>query len=176
MIYSLGTNKPKIADQHYIAPGAHVVGNVVLGNRVSIWFNAVLRGDNDMITIGDETNVQDGCILHIDKGFPMHIGKRVTVGHKAMLHGCTIGDGSLIGMNAVVLNGAVVGKHCLIGANALVTEGMEIPDNSLVLGSPASVKKTVTDDMRVQMDAGAQHYVDKIEHYRKYLQPMPDAD
>ena len=169
MIYALADNRPALGEHHFIAPGAALIGRVVIGRDVSIWFNAVLRGDNDVITIGDGTNIQDGAVLHVDPGVPLTIGKRVTIGHKAMIHGCTIGDGSLIGMNAVVLNNAVVGKHCLIGANALVTENMLIPDGSLVLGSPAKVVKEVGEQARRGMEAGVQGYIDKIDVYTKDL-------
>jgi len=168
-MYKLGDKQPTLSSNYYVAPGASVIGDVRIGEDVSIWFNAVVRGDNDLIQLGDGTNVQDGAVLHVDEGHPIKLGKRVTVGHKAMLHGCTIGEGSLVGMNAVVLNSAVVGNHCLIGANALVTEGMEIPDGSLVLGSPAKVIKQLDDAALDMMDAGAQHYIDKIAIYRDSL-------
>ena len=168
-MYKIGDKKPTTSDNYYVAPGAAVIGDILIGLDVSIWFNAVLRGDNDTIELGDGTNIQDGAVLHVDEGSPIKLGQRVSVGHKAMLHGCNIGDGSLIGMNAVVLNGAVIGKHCLIGANALVTEGMEIPDGSLVLGSPAKVIKQLDDKALDKMDAGAQHYIDKIALYKDGL-------
>ncbi len=168
-MYKLGDKQPVISSNYYIAPGAAVIGDVRLGEDVSIWFNAVLRGDNDAIELGEGTNIQDGAVLHVDEGHPIKLGQRVTVGHKAMLHGCTVGNGSLIGMNAVVLNGAVIGEHCLIGANALVKEGMEIPDGSLVLGSPGRIVKQLDDKALDIMDAGAQHYIDKIPLYRDGL-------
>ncbi len=168
-MYKLGDKQPSTSENYYVAPGASVIGDIRFGEDVSIWFNAVLRGDNDTIELGDGTNVQDGAVLHVDVGHPIKLGQRVTVGHKAMLHGCTVGDGSLIGINAVVLNDAVIGKHCLIGANALVTERMEIPDGSLVLGSPAKVIKQLDDKALDMMDAGAQHYIDKIAVYRDGL-------
>ncbi len=169
MIYALSDKRAQIAPGCYVAPGAMVIGNVVLGAQVSIWFNAVLRGDNDVITVGEGSNIQDGSVLHVDKGHPITIGRRVTVGHKVILHGCTVGDGSLIGMNAVVLNDAVIGKNCLIGANALVTEGMQIPDNSLVLGSPAKVRKELDAKALAMMDSGTQSYIDKIALYTESL-------
>lgn len=169
-MYKLGDKQPTISSNYYIAPGAAVIGDIHIGEDVSIWFNAVLRGDNDTIEIGDGSNIQDGAVVHVDPGQPCKIGKRVTVGHKAMLHGCTVGDFSLIGMNAVVLNGAVIGRHCLIGANALVKEGMEIPDGSLVLGSPAKIVKKLDDAALDKMDAGTQHYIDKIALYKDGLQ------
>ena len=143
MIYSLDGVRVQFNGDCFVADNATVVGNVSVGNNASIWFNVVIRGDSDLITIGDDTNIQDASVLHTDTGIPMTIGKGVTVGHKAMLHGCTIGDYTLIGINAVVLNGAKIGKHCLIGANTLVPENMEIPDGSLVVGSPARIKRTL---------------------------------
>lgn len=168
-MYNLGDRKPTTSDNYYVAPGAAVIGDIRIGLDVSIWFNAVVRADNDVIELGDGTNIQDGAVLHVDEGHPLKLGQRVTVGHKAMLHGCTIGDGSLIGINAVVLNDAIIGKHCLIGANALITEGMEIPDGSLVLGSPGKVIKQLDDKALDMMEAGAQHYIDKIAIYRDGL-------
>lgn len=169
MLYALGDYTPQIGEHCFIAPDAAVIGQVVCGRDVSIWFNAVLRGDNALISLGDATNIQDGAVLHVDPGVSLSIGERVTIGHKAMIHGCTIGNGSLIGMNAVVLNHAVIGQNCLIGANALVTEKMQIPDGSLVLGSPAKVIKPVSEAAMESMAAGAQSYVDKIDLYDKGL-------
>lgn len=172
MKYALGERRVVTTGAHFIAPGSSVIGSVDLAELVSVWFNVVIRGDNDQITIGRGSNVQDGCVLHVDEGYPLTVGERVTIGHKAMLHGCTIGDGSLIGMNAVVLNGAVIGSRCLIGANALVTEGMQVPDGSLVLGSPGKVVKALSDDMLAGLDSAAQHYIDKITVYSDSLKPM----
>ncbi len=172
MLYALDNKKPQMGDDVFVAPTASVIGDVVVGEHVSIWFNAVLRGDNDTITIGEGSNIQDGSILHVDEGAPINVGQRVTIGHKVMLHGCHVGDDSLIGMNAVVLNNAVIGKNCLIGANALVTEGMQIPDGSLVLGSPAKIIKPVSDGALEMMRAGAQSYVDKIGVYKTSLVPL----
>ncbi len=169
MIYALSDKQVVTTPTSYIAPGAAVIGNVVLGEQVSIWFNAVLRGDNDAIVIGDGSNVQDGAVLHVDPGHPLNVGRRVTIGHKAILHGCQIGDNSLIGMNAVVLNDAVIGKNCLIGANALVTEGMQIPDNSLVLGSPAKIRKELDEQALAMLDSAAQSYIDRIAIYSESL-------
>jgi len=171
MLYTLDGTTPRIGARGYLAPGAAVIGNVTLGEEVSVWFNAVIRGDNDSIAIGAGSNIQDGAVLHVDPGFPLTLGPKVTVGHKAMLHGCTIGEGSLVGMNAVVLNGAVIGRNCLIGANALVTEGMTVPDGSLVLGSPAKVRKSLTAEAIEQMHAGARSYVRKIALYSSSLRP-----
>ena len=169
MIYSLGDRQISAGSSCFVAPGAAVIGSVVLGENVSIWFNAVLRADNDTISIGDGSNVQDGSVLHVDPGHPLTIGKRVTVGHKAMLHGCTIGDGSLIGMNAVVLNDVIIGKNCLIGANALLTEGTVVPDSSLVLGSPGKVIKQLDEKAFAMMNSATQSYIDKIELYQQTL-------
>ena len=153
----------------YIAPGARVIGNVVLGEDVSIWFNAVVRGDNEAIVIGPGSNVQDGTVMHTDPGFPMELGRDVTVGHSAVLHGCTIGDGTLIGMGAVVLNGARIGKGCLIGANALVTEGKEIPDHSMAVGQPARVIRNVDQATADELRAAAGIYIDRQRQYRRGL-------
>ncbi len=171
MIFDLDQLKVQTKGRHYIAPGAVVIGNVLIESEVSIWFNAVIRGDNDTIVLSRGCNIQDGAILHVDPGHPLHVGERVTVGHKAILHGCTVGNRSLIGMNAVVLNDAVIGEDCLIGANALVKEGMQIPDRSLVLGSPAKIVRELDDDALQQIAAGAQSYIDKIELYQTKLVP-----
>jgi len=145
MIYQLGDDTVDIqAEDFFVADNATVLGLVRLENNVSIWFNAVIRGDNALISIGENSNIQDGAVLHTDPGMPLTIGKNVTVGHKVMLHGCTIGDYSLIGINSVILNGAKVGKNCLIGANSLITAGKEIPDGSLVMGSPAKIIMPLT--------------------------------
>jgi len=174
MMYELGEARVTTeGDDHYLAPNASVIGNVTLGRGVSIWFNAVLRGDADRIVIGEGSNVQDGAVLHVDPGYPLTLGRHVTVGHKAMLHGCTVGDGSLIGINAVVLNGARIGRHCIIGANALVREGMEVPDGSLVLGTPARVRRSLTEEEQQQLILQAEHYVANGRRYREQLQPDP---
>lgn len=159
MIYSLDGVSVTLDEPSFIADNATVLGNVLVCRDASIWFNVVIRGDNDRITIGEGSNIQDGSILHTDPGMPLTIGKGVTVGHKAMLHGCTIGDHSLVGINAVVLNGAKIGKHCLIGANALVTENMEIPDGSMVLGSPAKIKRQLSDEVKATLKLSAENYV-----------------
>ncbi len=158
-----------LGDGHFLAPNAVLIGNVVLHRNASVWFGCVLRGDADRIEIGAGSNIQDGAVLHADPGFPLSVGCNVTVGHHAMLHGCTIGDGSLVGINAVVLNGARVGRGCLIGASALVTEGMEIPDGSLVLGVPAKVKSQLSEDQRRGLLLNAEHYVLNGERYRAQL-------
>lgn len=173
MIYSLGEFTPEIrGDDYFIAPGAHVVGNVALENNASIWFNVVVRGDNALITVGENSNVQDGSVLHTDPGLQLLIGKNVTIGHKVMLHGCEIGDGSLIGINAVVLNGAKIGKNCLIGANALIPEGREIPDGSMVLGSPGKVVKQLTEQQQQGLLMSAQSYVQNFKRFKKDLKEL----
>ncbi len=167
MIYSLEDRRVELlGDTHYVADNATVIGSVVLHDRVSVWFNAVLRGDNDPIVVGEGSNVQDGAVLHTDPGFPLTVGRGVTVGHKVILHGCTIGDNTLVGMNAVVLNGASIGRNCLIGANALVTAGKQIADNSLVVGSPARVIRTLDEQALAENERAAASYVDKIRRYR----------
>ena len=168
MIIDLGDKKLKTVDDNFwIAPNASVIGDVNLERDASIWFNAILRADNEPITIGEGSNVQDGAIIHTDPGFACNIGKKVTVGHMAMLHGCSIGDGSLIGIGSVVLNGAKIGRNCIIGSKALVTEGMEVPDGSMVLGIPGKIKKTLTEEEQSVVPLGADHYID---NYKKYKQ------
>ena len=164
-IYALEDRIPQFGDGCWVADNATVIGRVVAGNNVSIWYNAVVRGDNDPIVIGDGTNIQDGSILHNDEGVPLTIGSNVTIGHMVMLHGCTVGDGSLIGINAVVLNHAVIGKHCIIGANALIPEGKVIPDRSLVVGSPGRVIRQLTDEDIAGLLNNARHYVDNARLY-----------
>ena len=154
-------------DDFWIAPNSTVIWNVQLLKDASVWFNAVLRGDVELITVGQGSNVQDGAIIHTDPGFPCTIGKNVTVGHLAMLHGCEIGDGSLIGIGSVILNGAKIGKNCIIGSKALVTEGMEIPDGAMVLGIPGKVKKILNEEEQSVVSLGAEHY---IQNYKKYKQ------
>jgi len=173
MIYTLGDRQVQlIGSPHFVAHNATLIGSVVLKPNASIWFNVVIRADNDPIIIGEDSNVQDGAVLHTDTGYTLEIGRGVTIGHKAMLHGCTIGDHSLIGINAVVLNGAKIGKHCLIGANALIPEGVEIPDGSLVLGSPGKVRRNLSDAERAMLEAGAAHYVENAQRYLKMLRPQ----
>lgn len=173
MFYSLGQRKPeKDGDGQFVAHNATVIGSVKLMDKSSIWFNVVIRGDNELITIGPESNIQDGSVLHTDPGIPLTIGRGVTVGHKAMLHGCQIGDYSLIGINAVVLNGAKIGKHCLIGANTLIPEGMEIPDGSMVIGSPGKVRRELNDSQKKMLEFSAAHYVKNAERYLADLQQV----
>lgn len=158
MLYRLDGFDPEIGAGVWVAPGAHIIGKVRLGSRVSVWFGVTMRGDNELIAIGEGSNVQENCVLHTDMGFPLTVGANCTIGHKAMLHGCTIGDGSLIGMGATVLNGARIGRGCLIGAGALVTEGKEIPDGSLVMGAPGKVVRTLDDEGRARLLKSAEGY------------------
>lgn len=169
MIYQLGTLKPKIADNCFIAPNATLIGNIETAENVSVWFNVVIRADMAKVSIAKNSNIQDASVLHVGEGFPLKIGSHVTVGHKVMLHGCTIGDNSLIGMNAVILNGATIGKNCLIGANALVTENMDVPDGHLVLGSPAKVIKALDEKTFAMFKQSAQHYVNNGQRYLQEL-------
>ncbi|PYB71211.1 gamma carbonic anhydrase family protein [Rhizobium wuzhouense] len=173
-IYALGEKRPLLpaADRYWIASGAQVIGDVRLGLDVGIWFNAVLRGDNDPITIGKGTNIQDGVMIHTDPGFPTKIGDGCTIGHHAIVHGCTIGDNSLIGMGATVLNGAVIGKNCLVGANALVSEGKVFPDNSLIVGAPARVVRTLDDNAVARLRLSAESYVRNWQRFARDLQPL----
>lgn len=169
MIYSLDGIAPEIAEDTWIAPDANVIGRVVLEAGASIWFGCTLRGDNEEIRVGAGSNVQENCVFHTDPGCPLRIGADCTIGHKAMLHGCTIGDGSLIGMGATVLNGAVIGKGCLIGAGALVTEGKTIPDGSLVMGAPGKVVRELDDAARAGLLASAAHYRQNMRRFRAGL-------
>ncbi len=178
MLYSLGEKRVEFAGKPgFIAPDASLVGDVVLYSGSSVWFNVVIRAENDRIEIGENSNVQDGAVLHVDPGKPLKLGKGVTVGHKAMLHGCTVGDYSLIGINAVVLNGAKIGRYCLIGANALVPENMEIPDGSMVLGSPAKIKRELSEGEKRMLEMSAAVYVQNAERYTQGLveQPLPQV-
>lgn len=169
-IYSLGECRPILAPTAWVAPGAHVIGRVELADGASVWFGAVLRGDNESILIGVGSNVQENAVLHTDMGFPLVVGADVTIGHQAMLHGCTVGDGSLIGIQAVVMNGAKIGRECLIGAGALVAEGKAIPDRSVVLGSPGKIVRELTDEDVVRLRAGAQSYVARAALFCEQLE------
>jgi len=169
MIYALDGIAPEIDDDAWIAPGAHVMGRIRLGSGVGIWFGAALRGDNEWITVGAATNIQENAVLHTDMGYPLTIGRDCTIGHKAMLHGCTIGDGTLIGMGATVLNGAKIGKGCLIGACALITEGKEIPDGSLVMGSPGKVVRILDAEAQARLLASAAGYRANAARFRAGL-------
>ena len=171
-IYQLESHIPSVDPSAYVADSAEVMGNVSLGADTSIWFGTVIRGDNEPITIGEGTNIQDASVLHSDFGKPLTIGKHVTVGHKVMLHGCTIGDGSLIGIGAVVLNGAKIGQHCLVGAGSLVTEGKEFPDGSMILGSPARVVKNLSPEQIEGLRQSALHYQQNAERFRQGLKKI----
>ena len=172
MLYALGGERVEfVGEGQFVAPGAALIGKVRLEARASVWFNAVLRGDNEPIVIGAGSNVQDGCVLHTDPGYPLTLGEGVTVGHLAMLHGCEIGDNSLIGINAVVLNGARIGRNCVIGANALVKEHMEVPDNSMVLGSPGKIVRELDAESAARLKKSAAVYVEKSARYRRDLEP-----
>jgi carbonic anhydrase/acetyltransferase-like protein (isoleucine patch superfamily) len=169
-IFSLGERRVELrGERHYIAHNATLAGSIVLENDVSIWFGVIIRADNDQVTIGESTNIQDGSVLHVDPGFPMQLGRNVTVGHKVMLHGCTIGDGTLIGINSVVLNGAKIGSGSLIGANTLISEGKEIPDGVLVLGSPGKVVRELTPAEKARLLEAAQGYVERSKVFRASL-------
>jgi len=175
MKYSLGNVAPELrGGGHYIAPNAAVIGHVIMEADTSVWFSAVVRGDNEPIHIGAGSNLQDGCVCHSDEGSPLVIGRNVTVGHQATLHGCSIGDGTLVGINAVVLNNAKIGKNCVIAANSLVPEGMEIPDGSLVMGAPAKIKRTLSEEQQAFFSQNARHYVDNSERFRNTLKPIED--
>ena len=167
MFYDLEDKKPKNSGENWVAPNAVVIGDVTLEKNSSVWFNATLRGDIENILIGEGSNVQDGSVLHTDPGCPLRIGKDVTIGHIVMLHGCTIGDNSLIGIGAVILNNAKIGKNCIIGAKALITENKEIPDNSLVVGAPGRVVRKLTDEEIVKITENAKHYQDNWKRYVK---------
>jgi carbonic anhydrase/acetyltransferase-like protein (isoleucine patch superfamily) len=171
-IYQLDDHAPQVHPEAYVVDSATVIGRVVLAARVGVWFHAVIRGDNEAIIIGEGSNVQDGAILHVDPGFPLAIGRGVTVGHQAMVHGCTIGDGSLIGIQAVVMNGAVLGRQCLVGAGAVVTEGKTFPDRSLILGSPAKAVRTLSDEHLEMLRHAAENYSSRIARYRGTLKRL----
>ena len=170
MIHALGDCSPEfVGDGHFVAANATVIGNVRLLPEASVWFNCVLRGDNEPIEVGAGSNVQDGCVLHTDPGFPLTIGTHVTVGHKVMLHGCTIGDNSLIGIGSIILNGATIGAKCLVGAHSLVTEGKSFPDGSLILGSPARVVRELTAEEIAGLTESARHYVANAARFASSL-------
>jgi carbonic anhydrase/acetyltransferase-like protein (isoleucine patch superfamily) len=171
-VYDLGEERVRLPEEgaYWIAPNATVLGNVELKRNASVWFGAVLRGDNDPIVVGENSNVQDLSVLHTDVGSPLIIGADVTIGHQVMLHGCTIGDGSLIGIGSVVLNGAKIGKGCLIGAGSLITEGKEIPDGSVVMGAPGKVVRIVSEQQQSILRMSALHYVENWKRYSEHLQ------
>ena len=171
-LYTLGHRVPKIHEDTWIAPDANVVGQVVMEAGSSVWFSATIRADHEVIHIGEGTNVQENTVMHIDLGFPLTIGKNCTIGHKVMLHGCTIGDNSLIGMGATILNGAKIGNNCLIGAGALITEGKEIPDGSLVMGAPGKIVRQLDDKAIAGLTASALHYQDNMRYFRDELKAL----
>ncbi|MBT9596260.1 MAG: gamma carbonic anhydrase family protein [Vitreoscilla sp.] len=168
-IYQLGDDAPRIDPTAWVADSAQVIGRVALGSQASIWYGAVIRGDNDWITVGERTSIQDGCVLHTDAGVPLSLGAGVTVGHQAMLHGCTVGDNSLIGIQSVILNGARIGRNSIVGAGALVTEGKEFPDGVLIVGSPAKVVRELTPEQIERLRWSAAHYVENAERHRTHL-------
>jgi len=172
--YRLGESRVETHPQSWAAPGATLIGKIRLDAGASVWFGAVLRGDNELIHIGENSNVQDGSVLHTDMGHPLTLGTGVTVGHNAMLHGCEVGDYSLIGINAVILNGAKIGKYCIIGANTLIPEGKVIPDGSLVVGSPGKVVRELTDEQKKMLEASAAHYVQNAQRYARDLVEQED--
>lgn len=173
-VYAVAEHQPQLPakDRFWIAPDASIIGNVFLGEDVGVWFGAVLRGDNEMIAIGPRSNIQEHVMIHTDQGFPVTVGSDVTIGHRAIVHGCTIGDGTLIGMGAIVLNGARIGKDCLIGAGALITEKAEIPDGSLVLGSPGKVVRQLDDKTRARLKFPAANYVKKARRFADTLREV----
>ncbi len=171
-LYALDGVAPQVAQDAWIAPGAHVIGNVILAERSSVWFGTTLRGDNEPITVGAGSNLQENVVCHTDPGCPLTIGRDCTIGHKAMLHGCTLGDGVLIGMGATVLNGAVIGDNCLIGAGALITENKEIPAGSLVMGVPGKVVRMLTEDQIAGLYSSATKYQENAARFRAGLVPV----
>lgn len=177
-IFSLGERRVELrGEHHFIAHDATLVGSIALDNDVSIWFKVVIRADNDQVRIGEGVNVQDGSVLHVDPGYPLTLGRMVTVGHKAMLHGCTIGEGSLVGINSVVMNGARIGRGSLVGANTLIPEDREIPDGVLVLGSPGKVVRDLRQEERDSLLRIARGYIERARQYRRQLreQPLPPS-
>jgi carbonic anhydrase/acetyltransferase-like protein (isoleucine patch superfamily) len=172
--YRLGDREPTLPPEgeYWIAPNAVVAGHVILKKNASVWFGAVLRGDNEPITIGENSNVQDNSVLHTDIGSPLTIGANVTIGHMVMLHGCTIGDGTLIGIGSIVMNGAKIGKNCLVGAGALITEGKEFPDGSMILGSPAKTVRELTPEQAAHLGFGAQNYVRNWQRFKAGLSAL----
>jgi carbonic anhydrase/acetyltransferase-like protein (isoleucine patch superfamily) len=171
-IYALGDHAPQLHPDTWVAPDANLIGKVVLDEGASVWFCSTLRADHEEIRVGEGSNVQENCVMHVDPGFPLTIGKNCTIGHKVMLHGCSIGENSLIGMGAIVLNGAKIGKNCLIGAGALITEGKEIPDNSLVMGSPGKVIRQLDDAAAQKLTLSALHYQSNMRKFRDTMKPV----
>ena len=171
-VYEVDGKTPQVDSTAWIADSAQVMGNVTIGPDASVWFGCVLRGDTESMTIGEGSNIQDLTVMHADHGLPLTIGKHVTVGHKVMLHGCTIGDESLIGIGAIVLNGARIGKNCLVGAGSLVTEGKEFPDGSMIMGTPAKVVRELTPQQIEGLRLSAQHYIDNARMFRATLKKL----
>ena len=171
-LYALADARPDVSPDAWVAPDANVIGKVTLGPDASVWFGSTLRGDNEMITVGRGSNVQENCVFHTDMGYPLTVGEDCTIGHKVMLHGCIIGDNSLIGMGATVLNGAKIGKNCLIGAGALITENKVIPDGSLVMGVPGKVVRELDAQAIQQLTASAKHYAENAARFRRDLKPL----
>jgi len=171
-VYALGPHHPQIDADTWVAPDANVIGKVVLEAGSSVWFGTTIRADHEEIRIGAGSNVQENCVMHIDAGFPLTIGRNCTIGHKVMLHGCTIGDNTLIGMGAIILNGAKIGRNCLIGAGALITENKEIPDGSLVMGSPGKVVRALDDAAARRIELSALHYQENMRRFRDQLKPL----
>lgn len=171
-IYEIDGKKPELSDSAWVAPSADIIGDVVLGEGASVWFGAVIRADNTVITIGDRSNIQENAVLHSDEGVPCSVGTDVTVGHQAMLHGCTIGDNSLIGIGAIILNHAVIGKNSIVGASALVTEGKTFPDNSLIVGSPARAIRALDEKAELMLKMSAAHYVHRSAEFSKGLKQV----
>ena len=171
-VYKLGGDSPTIAATAYVAPNATIVGKVVLGENSTVWFGATLRGDNEIISIGPNSNVQDAAVLHTDPGFPLSIGANVSIGHQAMMHGCTVGEGSLIGIQSIVLNGAVIGKGCLVGAGALITERKVFPDGCLIIGAPARALRELTAEERENLFKVAANYAERGAYYRERLRAL----
>lgn len=168
-IYSIEDKTPSIASDAWVAPNATVIGDVELGSKSSIWFGAVIRAENDRVVVGEGSNIQDGSVIHIDPGYPLMLERHVTVGHKVMLHGCTVREQSLIGIGSILLNGCVIGKNSLVGANTLIPEGKEYPDGVLILGSPGKVVRELTEEQQQGLMKAAEHYISNAEHYRKNL-------
>ena len=171
-LYQLDDISPRLADSAWVADSAQVIGNVAMAEGSSVWFGCVLRGDGELLSIGRNCNVQDGSVVHADPGFPVTLGDNVSVGHQVMLHGCTIGEGSLIGIQSVVLNGAKIGKHCLVGAGSVVTEGKEFPDGSMILGSPAKVVRQLSPEQIAGLERAAKHYVDNAVRFKAGLKKI----
>ncbi len=171
MIIDLGDRRPTIEEGCFVAPNATVIGSVLLMRDASVWFNATLRGDTDLISVGEASNIQDGAILHTDEGIQLRVGRGVTVGHRAMLHGCEVGDHSLIGIGATILNRARIGRHCLVGAHALVTEGKVFPDRTLLVGSPARAVRALTGEEMQRLEEAARHYVDNARRFLTTMKP-----